>query len=94
MAIRSFGDARTAELWQTGLSRIFPGNLHGVMLRKLHVVDAAVDIKDLARPLGNRLKKLGGKRSEDWSIRVNDQWRISFQWSNGQADSVKVEDYH
>lgn len=94
MAIRSFGDARTEELWHRGTSRAFPGNLHGTMLRKLHLVNAAADIRDLAVPPGNRLEKLHGKRSEDWSIRVNDQWRITFRWSNGQADAVKVEDYH
>jgi proteic killer suppression protein len=94
MPIRSFGDASTAELWQTGHSRAFPGNLLGAMLRKLQMVNAATDIRDLTIPPGNRLKKLEGKRKDDWSIRVNDQWRITFRWSNGQADSVSVEDYH
>ncbi len=94
MPIRSFGDASTAELWRTGHSRAFPGNLHDAMLRKLHMVNAAVNIRDLTVPPGNRLKKLEGRRKDDWSIRVNDQWRITFRWSNGNADSVSVEDYH
>jgi len=94
MPIRSFGDRATAGLWHSGRSRAFPGSLHGIMLRKLALVDAATDIRDLIVPPGNRLKKLEGKRSEDWSIRINDQWRITFRWSNGQADAVMVEDYH
>ena len=94
MPIRSFGDASTAELWETGHSRAFPGNLHDTMLRKLLMVNAGMNIRDLTVPPGNRLKKLEGKRKEVWSIRVNDQWRITFRWSNGNADSVSVEDYH
>ena len=94
MPICSFGDAATKALWENGTSRAFPRNLHDVMLRKLTLVNAATDIRDLRIPPGNRLKKLDGRRSEVWSVRVNDQWRITLHWSNGQADAVMVEDYH
>lgn len=92
--IRTFADSKTADLWQTGTSRCFPRELHGLMLRKLVLVNAAADVRDLASPPGNRLKKLSGKRKEDWSIRVNDQWRITFRWVAGQPERVAVEDYH
>lgn len=92
--IRSFGDAETAVLWQAGTSRKLPRDLHELMLRKLIMVNAAGEIRDLAVPPGNRLKRLGGKRKDDWSIRVNDQWRVTFQWIAGQAARVRIEDYH
>lgn len=92
--IRSFNDPETAALWQTGTSRRLPKDLHALMLRKLVLMNAAADVRDLASPPGNRLKKLGGKRKEDWSIRVNDQWRITFRWVAGQPERVAIEDYH
>jgi len=64
------------------------------MLRKLLLLDAATEIRDLTRPPGNRLRKLAGRRSEDWSLHVNDPWRITFRWSAGQAERVRAEDCH
>lgn len=64
------------------------------MLRKLGLVDAAVQLVDLRLPPGNRLEKLRGDRGGQHSIRVNDQWRICFRWVNGNADDVEIVDYH
>jgi proteic killer suppression protein len=92
--IRSFADKESASLWQTGTGRRLPRELHGLMRMKLVMIDAAVDVGDLSSPPGTRLKKLGGKRKEDWAIRVNDQWRITFRWIAGQPERVSIEDYH
>ena len=64
------------------------------MLRKLGLVDAAVQLVDLRLPPGNRLEKLRGNRAGQHSIRVNDQWRICFRWVDGNADDVEIVDYH
>ena len=63
-------------------------------LRKLVVLDAAEQLSDLRVPPGNRLEKLSGLRAGEYSIRVNDQWRICFRWSEGDADDVEMTDYH
>ena len=63
-------------------------------LRKLDQLDASVRIEDLMAPPGNRLEKLRGDRAEQWSIRINDQWRICFRWENGDAWDVEIVDYH
>jgi toxin HigB-1 len=62
--------------------------------RKLKAIDAAKAIDDLRIPPGNRLEKLSGDRKEQWSIRINDQWRVCFRWENGDAHDVRVMDYH
>lgn len=63
-----------------------------VALRKLVMIEEAVEIRDLASPPGNRLKKLEG--GETWSIRINDQWRICFMWPDDGAEEVEIVDYH
>jgi toxin HigB-1 len=65
-----------------------------VALRKLRQLDAAVELRDLASPPGNRLEALGGNRQGQHSIRINDQWRICFQWLEGDAYAVEIVDYH
>lgn len=65
-----------------------------MMLRKLAHIDAAVRFDDLRIPPGNRLEKLRGDRAGQYSIRVNDQWRICFRWSDGDAHDVELVDYH
>lgn len=91
--IRSISEADTAELWRTGKSRRF-GAIVKVALRKLDQIDASVRIEDLMVPPGNRLEKLKGDRVGQWSIRINDQWRICFRWDNGDAWDVEIVDYH
>lgn len=61
---------------------------------KLNAIDAAVEIQDLRFPPSNLLEMLKGKRKGQWSIRINDQWRVCFLWINGNAENVEIEDYH
>jgi proteic killer suppression protein len=64
------------------------------MLRKLIALDAAEALADLRVPPGNRLEKLKGRRSGQYSIRINDQWRVCFGWKDGDAHDVEIVDYH
>jgi len=65
-----------------------------IALRKLRQLDAAVTLDDLRAPPGNRLERLRGDRAGQWSIRMNDQWRICFRWVGGDAHDVQIVDYH
>jgi proteic killer suppression protein len=72
----------------------FSSSLYRMALRKLLLLDAAEKLEDLRVPPGNRLEKLTGKRQGQYSIRINDQWRICFRWSEGDAYEVEIVDYH
>jgi proteic killer suppression protein len=74
--------------------RVFHPILINVARRKLRMLDAAFDVRDLTQPPGNRLEKLRGNRAGRWSIRINDQWRICFVWEKDGAYEVEVVDYH
>jgi toxin HigB-1 len=96
MAIRSFGDPATADLYhgrKTSRARRFPNDVSLVALRKLDVLNAAYKLDDLRSPPGNRLELLKGDLVGFYSIRVNDQWRIIFRWDNG-AYEISLVDYH
>ena len=96
MAIRSFGDPATADLYHgrsTSRVRRFPHNIIRMALHKLDVLNAAHRLDDLRSPPGNRLELLRGDLEGFHSIRINDQWRIIFRWNAG-ADDVSVTDYH
>ncbi len=69
-------------------------NIERIALRKLRQLDAATELRDLASPPGNRLEALHGDRKGQHSIRVNDQWRICFEWIEGEAFNVEIVDYH
>ena len=92
--IRSFRDRDTERLFEREPVRKLGANVQRVALRKLRQLDAAVALEDLRVPPGNRLEKLRGKRAGQHSIRINDQWRISFRWSGGDAHDVEIVDYH
>ena len=92
--IRSFADRDTERLWQREPVRRFPADLRRVMLRKLGLVDAAVRLDELRVPPGNRLERLLGGRAGQYSIRINDQWRICFRWTGRDAEAVEIVDYH
>ena len=92
--IRSFANRDTERLWQREPVRRFPADLRRVMLRKLGLVDAAVRLDELRVPPGNRLEKLLGGRAGQYSIRINDQWRICFRWTGRDAEAVEIVDYH
>ena len=94
--IHSFADARTADLWagkHSARDRQVPPDVQNRAFKKLITVDAAEELEDLRQPPSNRLEKLKGDRVEQYSIRVNDQWRICFRWSGGAHD-VELTDYH
>ncbi len=92
--IKTFRDKETEQLFQRQVSRRFPANLHLAMWRKLAILNAAERLDDLRVPPGNRLEKLSGKRVGQHSIRVNDQWRVCFEWREGDACEVEITDYH
>lgn len=91
--IASFKDKDTRQLYESGHCRKF-GALERVALRKLDMIAAATSVETLRVPPGNRLEKLGGSREGQWSIRVNDQWRICFSWCGNNAENVEIVDYH
>ena len=91
--ILSFGDKQTAELWLTERSKRY-GNIARVALRKLLQLHAAERLADLAVPPGNRLEALSGRRTGQHSIRINDQWRICFLWTDKGPEEVTICDYH
>jgi toxin HigB-1 len=92
IVIRSFANRRTAEIWRTGKTRGSPPA--DVTRRKLGMLDVAVELHDLKCPPGNRLEKLHGGRRGQYSIRINDQYRICFVWRDHDAYDVEVTDYH
>jgi proteic killer suppression protein len=92
--IQSWADDEAEKLFSGRRSRKLPSDLQRVALRKLLMLDAAVTIDDLRVPPANRLEKLKGNRKGQWSIRINDQWRICFGWSAGHAYNVEIVDYH
>ena len=95
--IRSFGDRATEDLYHARSSaraRRFPVDVRRIALRKLDLLNAAAELRDLREPPGNRLKTLKGDWRGFQSIRVNDQWRIVFRWEDSGAWDVALTDYH
>jgi toxin HigB-1 len=92
--VRSFRDSDTERLFKRERIRKLPADLQRVALRKLLVLDAATSLIDLRVPPANRLEKLSGDRLGQYSIRINDQWRICFRWVGTDAQDVEIVDYH
>ena len=92
--IRSFRDKDAKQLFDRRPVRRLGADVQGIALRKLRQLDAAVTLDDLRAPPGNRLERLRGGRAGEWSIRINDQWRICFRWVGGDALDVQIVDYH
>jgi len=95
--IQSFGDETTVDLFRernTHAARRIPRELWRVAQRKLKALDVAARLEDLATPAGNRLERLKGDHAGRHSIRINDQYRVTFRWEQGHAHEVRVEDYH
>lgn len=95
--IASFGDQGTADLYHgapTRRARAFPNDIVASALRKLDLLEAAHSLADLRSPPGNRLEPLRGNWRGFHSIRVNDQWRMVFRWSESSAHDVRLVDYH
>jgi proteic killer suppression protein len=91
--IRSFGDAKTEALFRDEFVRAFQGFARAAK-RKLEAINAASRLDDLLIPPSNRLEKLKGDLKDFYSIRVNDQWRVIFQWRDGEPHEVRIVDYH
>lgn len=92
--IKTFADSRTKELYETGKSKRFPPEIWNRALRKLEYLDLATRLDDLKVPPSNRLHELGRDRKGQYSISVNDQWRICFGFIEGDAYDVELTDYH
>ena len=92
--IRSFADKETEKIWQGTASRRLPNDIQSVARRKLRMLNSARRVDDLRIPPANRLEALKGERRGQYSIRINDQWRICFRWSDGDASDVEIVDYH
>ena len=92
--IESFASAETEKIFHGQTSNKLPKDIQRTARRKLIYLDDAEDLQDLLAPPGNRLEKLIGDRAGQYSIRINDQWRICFKWSGNKAKDVEIVDYH
>lgn len=92
--IRSFADKETESIWGGRRSRKLPPDIQQIARRKMRSINRAAAPGQLAVPRGNRLEELKGSRKGTYSIRINDQWRITFRWRDGDAHDVRIEDYH
>jgi proteic killer suppression protein len=92
--IASFADAETEKVFRREFSRRLPQDIQRRALRQLIMLDNARTLSDLRGIPGSRLEKLSGNRRGQYSVRINDQWRICFTWSRGDAHHVEITDYH
>lgn len=92
--IISFGNSETEQIWLGNRVKKLPPEVQNIGRRKLRMLNNSVNIADLRIPPANRLEKLSGKLKDFYSIRVNDQWRIMFKWTAGNAFEVEIIDYH
>lgn len=92
--LRSFADKETEQVWQRQRVRKLDQGVQRAALRKLLILDAAEGLDDLRVPPGNRLEKLKGNRAGSHSVRINQQWRICFRWTDAGPEDVEIVDYH
>jgi len=92
--IESFASKETEKIFRGRVSRKLPLDIQRTARRKLLYLDDAEDLQDLRAPPGNRLEKLYGDRAGQYSIRINDQWRICFDWIENKVRNVEIVDYH
>lgn len=92
--IKSFRCKETEKIFHREYSRELPENIQKVALRKLRMIHQSQTREDLKVPPANRLEKLSGNRKGQYSIRINDQWRICFEWHENNAINVEIVDYH
>jgi proteic killer suppression protein len=92
--IKSFKNKETKKVYSREGSNKLPRDIQQVALRKLRMINNAKTLNDLRIPTANRLEKLIGNREGQYSIRINDQWRICFTWQGGDASDVEITDYH
>ncbi len=92
--IKSFADKETEKVFNREFSKRLPPDIQRIARRKLEVLNAAESLEDLRIPPSNHLEKLSGDRKGQHSIRINDQWRICFEWKDSDANYVEIVDYH
>jgi proteic killer suppression protein len=92
--IRDFASREAESLFSGKSSRRLPADVQRRALQKLVALNAAINLEELMRVPGNRVEKLRGDRAGQYSLRINDQWRICFQWRDGDAYDVEIVDYH
>jgi proteic killer suppression protein len=92
--IQSFADSETERFYTTSRSRRLPPEIRARAAMRLTQLDAATQLEDLKQPPSNRLEALKGERKGQWSIRINDQWRVCFKFVKGDAYDVAIVDYH
>lgn len=92
--IKSFKCKETEKIWNQQYSKHFPESIQKITLRKLFMINRAASLNDLSIPPANRLEKLKGDRKNQYSIRINDQFRICFIWDGSNAYEVEIVDYH
>jgi proteic killer suppression protein len=92
--ILSFGSRETEKIWKGDRVKNLPPDIQQIGRRKLRMLNNSQNLADLRIPPSNRLEKLSGKKSDFYSIRINDQWRIIFKWEEGNTTEVTVIDYH
>jgi len=92
--LRSFANKDTEQVWRRQRVRTLDGEVQRAALRKLLILDAAETLDDLRVSPGNRLEKLKGSRAGSYSVRVNQQWRICFSWTDAGPEDVEIVDYH
>jgi proteic killer suppression protein len=92
--IMSFKSKETKLIWDGEISKKYPPQIQGIARRKLRMLNNSFSLNDLRVPPSNHLELLKGKRKGQHSIRINDQWRICFEWKNGNAHNVEIVDYH
>ncbi len=92
--IKSFADSEPEKVFNRRFSKKLPGDIQAIALRKLRMLNNAHAINDLRSPPANRLEKLSKDREGQYSIRINDQWRVCFVWGDGDAHDVEITDYH
>jgi toxin HigB-1 len=92
--LRSFANKETEQVWRRERVRKLDQSTQRAALRKLLILDAAETLDDLRVPPGNRLEKLKGDRARSYSVRINQQWRICFSWTDAGPEGVEIVDYH
>ncbi|MEO6319703.1 MAG: type II toxin-antitoxin system RelE/ParE family toxin [Polaromonas sp.] len=92
--IESFANPETGRLFASGKSRRLPPDILRRAVMRLTQLEAATAVEDLRQPPSNRLEALGEQRAGQWSIRINDQWRVCFRFERGNAQDVEIGDYH
>lgn len=92
--IASFANKETEKIFRGDRSKLFPPDIQKRALMRLSRIDAAISVDDLRFPPSHHLERLSGDREGQWSIKINDQWRVCFGFSNGTAYDVEIVDYH